>query len=197
MHGIHFSTRQITFISIMGALDFVLIYIVANIEPPLQIPGHDGIFWIIPIFASVGIVKKLGSATCTSAITGVLAAFTGLEAVGLFAVLEYLAMGIAIDLLALAFRGYLKNIIVGFVIGSAGNLTKLALHYPILLFLGMTKTHIILIGFGGAMVSYFIFGGLGGVITSTILWRFDRSSSPSISISGQPENQIKKVTIEK
>ncbi|HYB93101.1 MAG TPA: cobalt ABC transporter permease [archaeon] len=189
MHGIHFSARQIAFLSVMGALSFILDFF----HFPISIPGSHGIYWVIPIIFGAGVVKKLGSATYIGFIAGILIGSAGLEAIGPFAFLEYLLMGFVIDLLALAFRGYMKNVIVGFVIGSAGNLSKLAAHYSLFIVLGMSKMHLILIGFGVAMISYFIFGGLGGVITSILLRGCERYLQSALtSLSGQPVKQMKK-----
>ncbi len=188
MDGRYFSVRQIAFLSVMGAFSCIL----DSFHIPLHTPGNHSIFWVIPIIFGVGMVKKLGSATCVGFIGGILIAFTGLEPIGPFVVLEYLAMGFMIDILAAVFRGHIGNIVVGFVIGAAGSLSKLAVHYPVVLLLGMTRGRLILVGFGVAMISYFVFGGLGGAITSIILRGFEHLPPILTNLSGKPVKQMKK-----
>lgn len=172
----------------MGALVYVLnLFDIVS----MQIPGHNGLFWVIPIIIGVSVVKKMGAATYSSFIAGILAGLTGSEAVGPFAILEYLVMGLTIDLLATTFRGHLGNIIVGFLLGSAGNLTKMAVHYSVFMILGMTTVHLIAIGLGIAAVSYFVFGGIGGAVASFIAGRCIHSLAGFIRL---PEKQIKNST---
>jgi ABC-type thiamin/hydroxymethylpyrimidine transport system permease subunit len=162
----YFSLFQLCFLAMMGALVYVL---KTFIRSPMSLPGHTAVFWVLPIVVGVGLVRKFGSATYVGVIAGLLIGFIGMADTGPFKFLEYFVMGLTIDILAVVFRGHLDNVIVGFIIGSAGSLSKLFVNYNVSIMLGLSSSNLILVGIGLASISTCIFGGLGGVFSALVL----------------------------
>ncbi|MCD1293451.1 cobalt ABC transporter permease [Methanocella sp. CWC-04] len=171
MRKTYFSLYELTILSLLGALVFILrVYL----RVPMHIPGKSGLFWVIPIILGVAIVSRPGSGTYIGFISGVLAAFLGMGDSGIFDFFKYLTMGITIDVLGQVFKGHLTNPIVGIMLGAAGNLSKMVVNYYVDVMLGVPASFI-LMGIGLASVSHFIFGGLGGLIASILLNRLYRA----------------------
>ena len=170
----YFSVFEIVFLSLMAA---ILFFFRSSIKTPIRLPGHNGIFWVVPIIIGIGVTKKIGSATYVGLIAGILLSFVGISDDGPFKFLEYLIMGITIDLLAVVFKGYVDKIAVGLVIGSIGNLAKLFINYYVTILTGVPAAFI-LVGVGFASVSHVIFGGLGGIISAIILKRLKNIELP-------------------
>jgi hypothetical protein len=161
----YFSLHEIALLSLCGALIVVLN---TTFSLPLKIPGHSGIYWVVPVIVGVGIVKKPGAGTYIGLISGILATFFGLNTLHLFNLLIYLALGGVVDLAGLLFLYRLDNPAAGFVAGAAGNLAKMVVNYLLQTFLGIPAAFIV-IGIGIASVTHLVFGGLGGVIAALVL----------------------------
>lgn len=172
MKKYYFSLYEIAVLSLLGALTGVL---EKSLQLPLGIPGHTGIYLVIPIIIGVAVVQKLGSGTYIGLIFGLIAAFLGAGDNSGYAVfLRYFMMGASADIMAIAFRGHLDNIFVGIIIGSVSNFSKLAVMYVIDTLLGLPMGFILL-GLGTACIFHVIFGSIGGAISSLVLGRLYRS----------------------
>lgn len=167
----YFSLQEIALLSLCSALIVVLN---TTFSLPLHIPGHTGIYWVVPVIIGVGIVKKPGAGTYIGLISGILATLFGVNTLHVFNLFIYLALGGVIDLLGLLFFYRLDHPAAGFIAGAAGNLAKMVVNYALQTFLGIPAAFII-IGIGTASITHFIFGGLGGVIAAVILARLVRA----------------------
>ncbi|QYZ78505.1 cobalt ABC transporter permease [Methanofollis formosanus] len=176
----YFSPYEIAVLSLCGALIFVSKVL---IKVPLHSPGHSSLFVVIPFLVGCGVVRKPGAATYIGLITGLLASFFGLEALHLFDVFKYLAMGLVIDATALVFNFRMDNPAVGFIAGAAGSIAKMAVNYSVHLLLGVPATFIVL-GVGVASVTHLVFGGIGGVIGALVIARLIRAGV----IAGAPSS---------
>jgi uncharacterized membrane protein len=95
MRKAYFSLYEIAVLSLLGALVFILRTV---LRIPLHIPGHTGIFWVVPVIMGVAIVRKFGAGTYIGFISGTLASFFGLGGFHIFDLFKYLIMGMTIDL---------------------------------------------------------------------------------------------------
>lgn len=163
----YFTLHEIALLSLCAALIVVLN---TTFALPLNIPGHTGIYWVVPVIIGVGIVKKPGAGTYIGFISGILATLFGVNTLHLLNLFIYLALGGVIDLLGLLFFYRLDNAAAGFIAGAAGNLAKMVVNYFLQTLLGIPAAFIIL-GIGLASISHFIFGGLGGIIAALVLSR--------------------------
>jgi ABC-type thiamin/hydroxymethylpyrimidine transport system permease subunit len=163
----YFSLYEIALLSLCSALIVVLN---TSLSIPFKIPGHSGIYWVVPVIIGVGIVKKPGAGTYIGLISGILATLFGFNTLHIFNVFIYLAMGMMIDLSGLLFFYRLDHPAVGFIAGAAGNLAKMVVNYALQTFLGIPAVFI-LIGIGTASITHFIFGGIGGIIAALVLSR--------------------------
>jgi hypothetical protein len=161
----YFSLYDISVLSLLGALTFVLQTV---LRLPLQIPGHAGIYLVVPIIVGVGILEKPGSATYIGLIFGLLSAFFGSSNADVFSFFRYFAMGLTIDLVSLAFRNHLNVLLVGFIIGASGNLAKMVVNYYIDTTLGIPAAFIV-IGLGLTSLFHLAFGGIGGIVAAATL----------------------------
>jgi len=163
----YFSLYEIALLSLCAALIVVLN---TALSIPLKIPGHTGIYWVVPVIIGVGIVKKPGAGTYIGFISGILATLFGLNTLHIFNLFIYLAMGMIIDLSGFLFFYRLDHPAAGFIAGAAGNLAKMVVNYALQTFLGIPAVFI-LIGIGTASITHFIFGGIGGIIAALVLGR--------------------------
>ena len=167
----HFSLNEIALMSICGAMIFVM---KIAFKIPVHLPGHSGIFWVIPMIVGLAIVKKPGAGTYIGLISGLLASFFGLGALHVFDIFSYLAIGVAGDACGLLFGYRFDSLAVGVITGAVANVVKMVVHYLVELLLGVPQFFIIL-GIGISSVSYIIFGGLGGLISVYIVRRLTRA----------------------
>jgi ABC-type thiamin/hydroxymethylpyrimidine transport system permease subunit len=163
----YFSLHEIALLSLCAALIVVLN---TTLSIPFKIPGHTGIYWVVPVIIGVGIVKKPGAGTFIGIISGILATLFGLNTLHIFNLLIYIALGGVIDLLGFLFFYRLDHPLAGFIAGAAGNLAKMVVNYSIQTFLGIPAAFII-IGIGTASITHFIFGGVGGLVAALVLAR--------------------------
>lgn len=99
------------------------------LRTPIKLPGHTAIFWVIPFIIGIGLTRKFGSGTYIGVLSGLLIGFVGMADTGPFKVFEYTAMGLTMDILALAFKGHLTNPLVGFILGAFGSFDKMLVNY--------------------------------------------------------------------
>jgi uncharacterized membrane protein len=163
MRKFYFSIYELTVLSLLGALAAVL-QIVLRI--PLQVPGHTGVYLVVPLIIGIAIVQKPLAGTYMGLIFGVLSAFNGGGGHNpTFEVfIRYFAMGIALDVFALPFKGYLDNIFVGVILGCAANLSKFAVNYVFGSLVGIPMSFLVL-GLGAACMFHIVFGGIGGALS--------------------------------
>jgi hypothetical protein len=164
----YFSLYEITVMSLLGALTAVL---QIALRLPLGVAGHTGIYLVIPIIIGVAIVRKPGSGTYIGLIFGLISAFYGAGDNPDYAVFfRYFAMGFSVDVLAIPFRGYLDNPLVGIILGTVSNVSKLAVMFVIDTMIGMPMGFLVL-GLGTACILHVIFGAIGGILSALVLKR--------------------------
>ncbi|AGB01788.1 ECF transporter S component [Methanoregula formicica] len=167
----YFSLHEVALLSLCATLIVVLN---TAFTIPLKIPGHTGIYWVVPVIIGVGIVKKPGAGTFIGLISGILATLFGLNTLHIFNIFIYVALGGTIDLLGFLFFYRLDHPAAGFIAGACGNLAKMAVNYALQTFLGIPAAFIV-IGIGTASITHFIFGGLGGIVAALVLARLIRA----------------------
>jgi ABC-type thiamin/hydroxymethylpyrimidine transport system permease subunit len=170
-HPSYFSLYEIALLSLFGALAFVARM---AIKIPLHIPGNSGVLWVLPVIIGTALVRKPGAGTYIGIVSGLLASFFGLEALHVFDIFKYTAMGVTVDLISMAFGHRLDRPVVGFIAGAAGNLVKMVVNYAVHLLLGVQGTFI-LIGIGVSSVTHLVFGGIGGILAALIVARLYRA----------------------
>lgn len=163
----YFSLNEIALMSICGAMIFVMKII---FKIPVHIPGHSGIFWVIPLIVGVSIVKKPGAGIYIGLISGLLSSFFGIGALHLFDIFKFVGVGLATDVCSVLFAYRYDSIAVGVITGAVANIVKMVINYSLQLFVGV-QPFFIIIGIGFSSVSHIIFGGLGGLISVLIIRR--------------------------
>ncbi len=167
----YFTLYDIVLLTMLAALVFVLrVYL----RIPTHIPGKSGFFWVIPIILGIGICAKLGSGTYIGIISGTLTVLFGMGDNGVLEFVNYLVMGLALDVYSFMFRGHLDNAIVGAVIGAAANLTKMVVNYYLDYIMGV-PLELIVAKMGIAPFTHVIAAGLGGLLAALVLARLYRS----------------------
>jgi uncharacterized membrane protein len=167
----YFTLNEIALMSICGAMIFVLKVV---FKVPVHIPGHSGLYWVIPMIVGIAIVRKPGAGLYIGLISGLLASFFGLGAIHVFDVFKHLALGITADICAMAFAYHFESIAVGVITGAVANTVKMVVHYSVQMLLGVPQ-YFLLFGIGLNAVSYIIFGALGGLISVLIVRRLTRA----------------------
>jgi len=180
----YFVLYELCFLSLMASLVYVF---KTYFKTPIGLSGHNGLFWVIPFIIGVGITRKFGSSSYVGLLSGLLIGSIGMNDEGILKVFEWVAMGFTIDILAFFFKGHLDNIAVGFVIGAFGNLAKGIVNFSLGIWL-TPNANIIILGFGPAMISHLVFGGLGGIIAAIILNRVRHLRFPRRSTDKQKVN---------
>ncbi len=179
----YFLVYEVSFLSLMAALVYVF---KTYFRTPIQLPGHTAIFWVIPFIIGIGLTKKFGTGTYIGVLAGLLIGFVGMADTGPLKVFEYIAMGLSMDILALAFKGHLTNIFVGFILGAFGSFVKMVVNYSITSAI-ISNANIILVGIGIAGASHLIFGGAGGAISGIVLNRIRHVQFPQRK-DNEPKN---------
>jgi hypothetical protein len=167
----YFSLYELSILSICGGLVFVL---KTAFKIPLHVPGHSGIFWVIPVIFAVAVVRKPGSGTYVGALSGLLTAFFGMDPLGWLDGLTYFTLGAAVDIEGFIFRYRFDNPAIGFVVGASSNIAKMLVNFAIQLSLGVLPVFIVL-GIGIASVTHIVFGGIGGIIAAVIVARLAKA----------------------
>jgi ABC-type thiamin/hydroxymethylpyrimidine transport system permease subunit len=171
MKARYFSTFQLVLLALFAAL-----IVVAKIalKTPLQLPGHTGVFWMAIIVVAAGVVRKPGAASLVGLTSGILAAFLGLGDFGaLETLLSYTMVGISTDLALLLLRN-LDSLAVCMLVGALGHLGKFLVKWALGVVTGAPLGFIAL-GLARSMVTYIIFGALGGLLGGLTLKALHRA----------------------
>jgi hypothetical protein len=163
----YFLLSEVCFLSLMAALVYVL---KTFLRTPMHLPGHNAIFWVIPFIIGLGLTRKFGSATYIGILSGLMIGTIGMNDEGILKVFEYIAMGFTMDVIALAFKNHLSNLLVGFILGAFGSFAKLLVNYNIAVLVNFNQ-NVILAGIGIAGTVHLVFGGAGGIIAALIVDR--------------------------
>lgn len=161
----YFTTFELIILALFSAL-----VVVAKIALrfPIQVPGHSGLFWMAIVIVAAGMVSKRGAASLVGVSSGVLAAFLGMGDFGaLNTFLSYSMVGVATDL-ALWLLQDPENLLVGGLAGALGHLGK----YVVKWFLGVitgAPLGFVALGLLWSLITYVIFGALGGVLGALTL----------------------------
>jgi hypothetical protein len=167
----YFTLNDIVMLSMLAALVFALrVYL----RIPMHLPGKSGIFWVVPIIIGLGITGKPGSATYIGILSGIMAALFGMGDNGVLEGINYLVMGIAIDVAAFFFRGRLDNVLVGVLMGMMGNLAKLVSNSYLDISMGVPAAYVV-VGMAMTIGTHVLFGGLGGGLAAVLLGRLYKS----------------------
>ena len=156
----YFSTFQLVLLALFAAL-----IVVAKIalKTPLQMPGHTGVFWMAIIIVAAGVVPRAGAASLVGLTSGILAAFMGVGDFGaLNTLLSYTMVGVGADLTLLLLRN-LNNLVVCMLVAALGHLGKFLVKWALGAMTGAPLGFLAL-GQAGAIVSYVVFGALGGLL---------------------------------
>jgi len=167
----YFSTFELILMALFAAL-----IVVAKIvlKMPINISGHSGIFWMAIVIIGVGVVPKRGAAALIGVTSGILAAFLGLGDWGaLNTFLSYSAIGVATEL-ALLLLPNLQHAAMVMIVAAIGHMGKFLIKW---LFAAITGAPVgfIVLGLLWAMISYIIFGALGGLLGHLTLRALDRA----------------------
>lgn len=156
----YFSTFQLILLALFAAL-----IVVAKIalKTPLQLPGHTGLFWMAIVVVAAGVVPKPGAAALVGLTSGILAAFMGLGDFGaLETLLSYTMVGVGADLALWLLRN-LDSLVVCVLVGVLGHLGKFLVKWVLGAITGAPLGFVAL-GLARSLVSYIIFGALGGLL---------------------------------
>jgi ABC-type thiamin/hydroxymethylpyrimidine transport system permease subunit len=154
----YFSTFQLILLSLFAAL-IVVAKIVLRL--PLQLSGHSGLFWMAIIIVAARVVPKPGAASLVGLLSAVMAAFLGIGDFGaLNTLLSYTAVGVGADL-ALLLLGRPDNLAVAGLAGALGHMGKFLVKWGLGVLTGAPAGFIAL-GLGFSLLSYVVFGALGG-----------------------------------
>jgi hypothetical protein len=162
----YFSTFQLILLALFSGL-----IVVAKIalKTPLQLSGHTGIFWMALLVIAAGVVPKRGAASLTGLTSGILAAFLGMGDFGaLDTLLSYLMAGVGVDLGLMILQASPENLAAATLAaatlaGVMGHLAKYLVKWVFGLISGAPLGFVAL-GLVWSLVSYIIFGALGGLL---------------------------------
>jgi hypothetical protein len=156
----HFSTFQLVLIALFAAL--IVIAKIA-LKTPLELPGHTGIFWMAILIVAAEVVPRRGSASLVGLTSGLLAAFLGVGDFGpLNTVFSYSMAGVGTDL-ALMLLGSPENLVVAGLAGMIGHLCKFLVKWGFGVLSG-APVGFVALGLARSLVSYAVFGAIGGVL---------------------------------
>jgi ABC-type thiamin/hydroxymethylpyrimidine transport system permease subunit len=156
---------------------FAGLIVVAKIalKMPVQLPGHSGIFWMALLVVAAGVVPKRGAASLTGLTSGILAAFLGLGDFGaLDTLLSYLMAGVGVDLGLMITQASPENLLAATLAGTLGHLGKYLVKWVFGLISGAPLGFVAL-GLVWSLVSYIIFGALGGLLGGLTLLALRRA----------------------
>lgn len=153
-----------TFQMILAAL-FAALIVVAKISlrTPIRLPGHTGLFWMAIVVAAARIIPKTGAASLVGVTSGIIAGFLGMGDYGsLNTFLSYTAVGLGTDAVLLFLRDP-SRVLVAVFAGIFGHLGKFVVKWLFGIITG-APIGIVTLGLARALVSYILFGGLGGFL---------------------------------
>jgi hypothetical protein len=157
----YFSTFQLILLALFSAL-----VVVAKIalRTPLQLPGHSGIFWMAIIIVGAKVVPRRGSASLIGVTSGLMAGFLGLGDLGaLNTFLSYTMVGVAADLILWLLGGDSENLVTSILVGIFGHLGKFFVKWSFGVLSGAPLGFVAL-GLLRSIISYIIFGAIGGFL---------------------------------
>jgi ABC-type thiamin/hydroxymethylpyrimidine transport system permease subunit len=155
-----FSTFQLVLLALFAAL---IVAAKIALKTPLQMPGHTGLFWMAIVVVAAGVVPKPGAASLVGLTSGILASFLGLGDFGaLETLLSYAMVGVGADLALLLLQN-LDNLVVCALVGTLGHLGKFLVKWALGVVTGAPLGFIAL-GLARSLVSYAVFGALGGLL---------------------------------
>jgi ABC-type thiamin/hydroxymethylpyrimidine transport system permease subunit len=163
----YFTLNEIALMSLMGGLVFVM---KTALRMPLGIPGHTGIFLVIPVIVGAAIIQKPGSGTYIGLVSGLLLSFFGIGRMHVFDMFLYTALGASTDVTGYIFRYRMDSIPVGILAGIAGNLAKMLVNFAINLAIGVPLV-VVAVGAGISAISHVFFGALGGLLSAYLVAR--------------------------
>lgn len=167
----YFTTFQLILLVLFAAL-----VVVAKIalKTPLKMPGHSGLFWMAILVVSAGVVPRRGAASLVGLTSGILAAFLGLGDFGaLNTFFSYTMAGVGTDL-GLMLLGKPENLIAATVAGTIGHLAKFLVKWLFGILSG-APLGFVAIGLAYSMLSYTLFGALGGLLGGLTLKALQRA----------------------
>ncbi len=176
----YFTLNEIALMSLMGGLVFVM---KTALRMPLGIPGHTGIFLVIPVIIGVAIIRKPGSGTYIGLVSGVLLSFFGISGMHVFDVFLYTALGASIDAAGYVFRYRMESVPFGVLAGIAGNLAKMVVNFAVNLAIGVPFV-VVAVGAGISSISHVLFGALGGLISAYLVARLIKTGVISRDATG-------------
>lgn len=156
----YFTTFQLVLLALFAAL-----VVVAKIalKTPLQLPGHSGLFWMAIVVVAAGVVPKPGAVSLVGLTSGILASFLGLGDFGaLETLLSYTVVGVGADLALWLLRD-INNLAVCALLGALAHLGKFLVKWGLGAVTGAPLGFVAL-GLARSLVSYVIFGALGGLL---------------------------------
>ena len=157
----YFSTFQLILLALFSAL-----VVVAKIalRMPIQLSGHSGLFWMAIVIVGMRIVPKPGAGSVIGITSGILAGFLGLGDFGVLdTFLSYALLGIVADVILWILGGDAENAVVAILAATLGHTAKFVVKWIFGLITGAPLGFIAL-GLLKAIISYIIFGALGGFL---------------------------------
>ena len=161
----YFSTFQLILLALFSAL--VVVSKIA-LRLPLQMPGHSGIFWMAIVVVAAGVVPKIGAASLVGLTSGLMAAMLGMGDMGAInTFLSYCLLGVGVDLALLVLRDP-ENLLSAALTGMVGHFAKFLVKWALAALVG-APIGFVALGLARAIVSYIIFGALGGLLGGLVL----------------------------
>lgn len=156
----YFSTFQLILIALFAAL---IVVAKIGLRTPIRVPGHTGIFWMAIIIIAARVIPKSGTSSLVGITSGIIAGFMGMGDFGaLNTFLSYSAVGIGTDLILLLLRDT-EQVVVAIFAGIFGHLGKFLVKWVFGIITG-APIGFVTLGLAKALVSYIIFGALGGFL---------------------------------
>ena len=168
----YFSTFQIILLVLFSAL-----VVVAKIalKTPFKLPGHSGIFWMAIIIVAAGVVPKRGAASLVGITSGILAAFLGMGDFGaLNTFFSYTMAGVGTDLALLLLGNNPENLLTATLAGAVGHICKFLVKWVFAILSGAPLGFVAL-GLVYSVISYIVFGALGGLLGGLTLMALRRA----------------------
>ncbi len=161
----YLSTFELILLALFSAL---VVVAKIGLRMPLQMPGHSGLFWVAIVIVAAGVVPKRGAVSLVGLTSGILAAFLGLGDLGaLDTLLSYTAIGVGVDLALWLLRNP-ESMPVAMLAGALGHLAKLGVKWVLSALTG-APVGFVALGLAWSMVTYVVFGALGGLLGALTL----------------------------
>lgn len=167
----HFATFELILLGMLAAL-----VVAANVTLrfPIKMPGHSGVVWMAFLVTAGAVVPKRGAVACVGLLSGLIAVFAGVGDRGaLVTLLSYTAAGVGVEAVLL-FGGFIRGPTACVLAGICGNLSKLGMKTLLELLIGVPPGFIIL-GRVYPLVTYIVFGALGGYLGYAIVHALRRA----------------------